>query len=316
MDVLAYQKEAIDIINKAFETNHLSHAYIFEGASGTGVLDAAYYFSQMLLCKGENKPCHICDNCEKIEHRVHPNIFLIEPISESIRKDQINSMIHEGHMSSITDKARIYIIKDAEKMNRASSNTLLKTLEEPSNDNYIILLCSNINTLLETIVSRCQIIRFKPINKLQVEDLLMKKDIESDKAFLLSELFSSFDEAYDFYNNSNAYLDYILKSFNNLSLNKDIYLDYIFNKNHFSNKQNVILYLQSLIIFEKELLKYLNNQSIHFASYINKINKETLTIDKIIENIELINDSLEKVLGNVSFELVFSLLSNKLIKGE
>ena len=313
MDILNYQKEAIDIINKAFELNHIAHAYIFEGSAGSGTLDAAYYFAEKMLCTADNKPCGVCDNCKNVINRVHSNIFLIEPISDSIKKDQINSLIHEDHMTSVTGKNRIYIIKDANAMNRASANTLLKTLEEPSSDNYFILLTPNTNSLLETIASRCQIIRFKPINKTQIENLLKDSDINVDASYLLSELFDSYDEAKTNYLSNLSFYEYIFKVFNELSLKKDIYINYLFNKNFFQNKDNVILLMKAIIVFEKELIKYLNNESIHFVTYINKIDKESLNINNLIKNIEVINEAIEKVNSNVNIDLVYTNLTIRLI---
>ncbi len=312
MDILTYQKEAIDIINKAFELNHLAHAYIFEGTNGSGTLDAAYYFAEKMLCTSDNKPCGVCDNCRNVINHVHSNIFLVEPISDSIRKDQINSLIHEDHMTSITGKNRIYIIKDAHLMNRASANTLLKTLEEPSSDNYFILITPNTNLLLETIASRCQIIRFRPINKTQIKDLLESSNIGEDASYLLSELFDSFDEAKEHYFNNTQLYEYIFRTYNDLALNKDLYINYLFNKNILSSKENIYTFMASLIILEKELIKYLNNEQIHFNTYINKINKDNLNIKTLIKNIEIINQAIEKINGNVSPELVFTNLCIKL----
>ena len=307
MDILSYQQEAIDKINQAFLINQLSHAYIFESdkATTSSLIEIAYYFAKKILCKSDQSPCNICDNCVKIEKRVHPNIFLIEPTNDTIKKDQINSLIHEGQMTSVTDKERIYIINNADAMNRSSSNTLLKFLEEPSPDNYIILITHNIHALLETIVSRCQIIRFKPINKRQIKDSLISEHLNNDTAFLLSELFGSFDTALSFYQNNQSLIEHIYKVFNKLSLSKDLYIEYYLNKNVFNDQDKIILMLNSLIILIKQEIKYKETDSnIYFIDYLNKIDKDELNIDTLIQQMEAINQAILEIKSKVNIDLV------------
>lgn len=312
MDILAYQKEAMAIIDNAFATNHLAHAYIFEGPMASGTIDAANYFASKLLCTSDNKPCGKCDNCLKVKEHIHSNVFIVEPIQNTIRKDQINSLIHEGHMSSVTSKERIYIIKDAHLMNRSSANTFLKTLEEPSDDNFFILLTDNLSALLETIVSRCQIIRFKPINTEQIEKLLNEKLNNKDYAYLLSELFLRFDEAIQFLNTHQALFDYIFKSFNDLVLGKDLYINYLFNKSQLMQDNNYKIYLDALLVFEKQMLKYQSSKINHFETYLNKIDKGTLDLNKIIKAIETISETKQKIESHVNIDLAFANMCIKL----
>ena len=258
MDIIKYQEEAINFINKVFESKHLSHAYIIEGDKGSGKMDVACYFCEMLFCENHNA-CGECDECLRIKTKIHPNIFIVEPIQDNIRKDQINSLIHEGQMTSVINPQKVYIIKDVEKMNKSSSNTLLKFLEEPNPNNYLILLTSNVDTLMDTISSRCQIIRLKSINKKEIIDLLLNDGVDSDTAFLLSELFGNYTDSIDAYNDSMNIIDFIYKMYNALSSNKDLYIEYYLNKQILNNSDYHNMFLQSLIIFIKEEMKYINN---------------------------------------------------------
>jgi len=307
MNIIDYQKEAVEFINRAFETNHLSHAYIFEGEAGSGGLELAYYFSEMLFCEEKNA-CGKCDECKRVKTRVHPNIFLIEPVQEVIKKDQINSIIHEGQMTSVINPERVYIIKDVEKMNKTSSNTLLKTLEEPNSNNYLILLSSNSENLLETITSRCQIIRLKPINKAEIRKLLESENIDSDTSFLLSEVFGSFDAALDAFSNQSNLFDHINKMFNAIVSNKDLYIEYYLNKNVFSSFDSSLIFLQSLIVFIKEELKYLHSNNVFFLTKFNKLDKNYIYEDQLIKQIESINESINELKSNVYVDLVYAKL--------
>ena len=85
--------------------------------------------------------------------------------NDVIKKEQITDVIKEFSMSGLENGARIYIISEADKMNVASSNALLKFLEEPVPNRYAILLTKNHKKLLDTIISRCQLLHFKPLSK-------------------------------------------------------------------------------------------------------------------------------------------------------
>ena len=195
MNIIDYQKEVINLIDNSFKKNQISHAYIFEGERGSGLKEVALYFAKKLLCLSDEKPCDKCANCKRVNNGTHANVMLISPVQGVVRKDQINSIIHEGSMTSLTDLNKIYIIDEADKMNRSSSNALLKFLEEPYPNNYLILLTENSNVLLETITSRTQLVRFKRINKTILVKNLQNDGIEKDVAYVLSELFGSFDES-------------------------------------------------------------------------------------------------------------------------
>ena len=193
MNIIDYQKEVINLIDNSFKKNQISHAYIFEGERGSGLKEVALYFAKKLLCLEDNKPCEKCANCKRVTNGTHTNVMIISPVQGVVRKDQINSIIHEGSMTSLTELNKIYIIEEAEKMNRSSSNALLKFLEEPYPNNYLILLTENSNVLLETITSRTQLVRFKRINKTILVTNLQNDGIEKDVAYILSELFGSYE---------------------------------------------------------------------------------------------------------------------------
>ena len=88
------QPEVIKLLHNAKNKNKLVHAYLFEGDSGTGILEAAKYFAMMLLCD-EETPCFKCNTCERIEYNSHLNVVLIEPIGDVIRKEQVENLMHD-----------------------------------------------------------------------------------------------------------------------------------------------------------------------------------------------------------------------------
>ena len=191
------QADVIKLLNNAKNKNKLVHAYLFEGDSGTGTLEAAKYFAMMLLCD-EEEPCFKCNTCERIEYNSHMNVVLIEPIGDVIRKEQVENLMHDFSMTSLEKGPQVYIIKDADKMNTSAANALLKFLEEPAKDHYAILLTNNHKRLLDTIVSRTQFIHFKPVPKNFIVEQLTNMGVDKDAAYVISHITADFGEAKKF----------------------------------------------------------------------------------------------------------------------
>ena len=192
--VLENQKEVIKLLTNSKDKNRLVHAYIFEGEDGVGTYEAALYFSMMLLCSN-NTPCLECTTCNRILNNEHSNVQVINPVNGVIKKEQITDVIKEFSMSGLEDGPRIYIINQADKLNVASSNALLKFLEEPVPNRYAIILTNNHNRLLDTIVSRCQLVRFKSLSKELMINYYKTLGVNEDVAYILSNLTSDYEEA-------------------------------------------------------------------------------------------------------------------------
>jgi hypothetical protein len=138
----------------------LLHAYIFEGARGTDKMRAAETFAKTVHCLGETpKPCGICLSCVKAEHGNHEDILYLTRDGNSIGVKQVEELQIRLRGKPFASERVIAVIDEAERMTPQSQNKLLKTLEEPSGGNIIILLTSNSALLLKTIQSRCAVLR-------------------------------------------------------------------------------------------------------------------------------------------------------------
>jgi DNA polymerase-3 subunit delta' len=183
-DILA-QDHIIDHFKKAMKADHLSHAYIFTGQDGIGKTLFAKEFIKALFCKNdENDSCNSCLNCIRIEENSHPDVFWteIEEKAKFIKIENIRNLQRSVRLSPLESDYKIFIIKDADRMNEEASNCLLKTLEEPPPNTIIILITNSIATIKETIRSRCQIIRFHPIPTHIIENQLAgKSDADANK---------------------------------------------------------------------------------------------------------------------------------------
>jgi len=193
-----YQSHVARILQNSFKYNKLAHSYIFEGPKGTKRFDTALFFAKALLCTAPDElhnPCGVCHQCVRIDHDTHPNVFIVRRDGEQIKKKQMKDLINEFSKASVEDGPRIYIIDEAERLNQESSNTLLKTMEEPGTDIYQILVTDQINSLLKTIVSRAQVIHFKPIDNDLIKADLLKNNVPTLFAEAIPEYTNNYDEA-------------------------------------------------------------------------------------------------------------------------
>ena len=179
MDKLSVvKKNYIDYINKIIENNKVSHAYLIEINDYDTDKKYIFDFIKMILCnisyeKLEKENNNIID---LIDNNDYPDIKVIEPEGSTIKKSQMIDLQKDYSNKSLLDGKRIYVVKEADKLNPASANTILKFLEEPEEDIIAILLTTNRYKIIETILSRCQILTLKensiPIIEDDVFDLL------------------------------------------------------------------------------------------------------------------------------------------------
>ena len=167
-------KKPIAILKSAMAKNRVAHAYLFYGAEGIGKRTVASVFARALNCTGEDPPCDRCPSCLKAEHRNHPNIIDIQAAGQFIKIDAIKEISAKMAFRPENGK-RVFILKDADKMNAPAANSLLKTLEEPSPHNVLILTTARPHALPMTIISRCQSLRFTPLKNEEVFQYLQEK---------------------------------------------------------------------------------------------------------------------------------------------
>src|SRR5699024_4653330 len=186
------QPLAARIMMNSFQKNRVSHAYLLQGAPGTGKKTIATLLAMTLLCeeKVDVEPCGECIQCKRILSRNHPDVHWVEPDGESIKKDQIIELRKEFTFTAYERSKKVYIIVNAELMTTQSANRILKYLEEPDQDTTAILLTDNGYWLLNTIKSRCQIIDLKPLDQLAFHNNIDEASElhEEEKVYQIREL--------------------------------------------------------------------------------------------------------------------------------
>lgn len=184
------QNKFVSYIEKIMMSNKLSHAYLIEMEDSSTEFPLVLLFVKMILCpleinKCDKLNCSKCNVCRLIDENNFPDFEIIEADGNQIKKNQLLDLKDEFQKTSLIGKRRVYVIKDAEKLNPSSANTILKFLEEPEENIIAILLTRNRYQVLDTILSRCQI--------LALNDASMVIRYDDEIALFLKYLFNGKD---------------------------------------------------------------------------------------------------------------------------
>lgn len=191
-DVYGHEKQ-IRVLQTSMSRDRIPHAYLFYGAEGIGKRTVAEVFAKALNCasgKDSLDACGACPSCLKIDHGNHPDVITIKAQGQFIRIQEIRELQEQMKFSPLEGEKRIFIIIDADRMNIASANAILKTLEEPSASNILVLLTSRPHQLPATVLSRCQHLRFSPLGRETVASFLEEKSSLDHKSAHLIALSS------------------------------------------------------------------------------------------------------------------------------
>ena len=210
-DKLIGNKHIKELLRRMLANNRVPHSLLFAGVEGVGKKRFALELAKAFVCQTPNN-CSACDNCstcrragkfvfpktddkdahQKVIFSEHADIGLVIPYNKNILVDAVRDLEKEANFRPYESNGRFFLIDDAEKLNTAkdnAANALLKTLEEPAPTSYIFLITSRPDSLLPTILSRCQTIRFAPIPTKEIENhLLETKKFSPDDALLLAKL--------------------------------------------------------------------------------------------------------------------------------
>ena len=159
-------------------TGNISHAYILSGEAGMGKKSLANAFALALLCeKGQADPCRQCHACKQVMSGNHPDlIYVTHEKPASIGVDDVRRQINDTiQVKPYSSAHKIYIVDEAEKMTVQAQNALLKTIEEPPAYAVILLLTTNAEAFLPTILSRCVQLKLKPLKDGEVKDYLVSR---------------------------------------------------------------------------------------------------------------------------------------------
>jgi len=193
----AKQPRLLSAFEHIIAQNHLAHAYLFAGMDGAGQPELAYWIAQRLFCLNvsEGQPDGTCEECVRIANGSHPDIVTVAPTGQSIHVDQVRYLKSEFSKSAVEGNRKLFIISDAEKMTASAANSLLKFIEEPSGNVTALLLTTNKQLMLPTIISRTQVIELPPLNAQALQQTFEEAGIPPNQAQLLRGLTNSLTQA-------------------------------------------------------------------------------------------------------------------------
>ena len=158
-----------DLIAKLIQQNKLPHALLVTGVNGCGKQTLANWLVKLLHCiypqqtlEGLTTACGQCKHCQLYQNESYPDSFTLAPEGNHIGVDEVRNINQFLQKTAMLGSYQTVVIEQSEKMTVAAANALLKTLEEPTQNTVIILLAQDKESLLPTIVSRCQLIDIRP----------------------------------------------------------------------------------------------------------------------------------------------------------
>lgn len=161
-DGILGQPKVREFLRATVSSARVSHAYLFCGPAGSNKTEAAIAFAQAILC--DRGGCGVCETCRRVARRKHPDVRVYAPEGSSgYLVDQVRSIVADASRSPIQAKRKVYILERVDALGVQAANAFLKTLEEPPSDVVMILLARTRESVLPTIVSRCQVVPFRTI---------------------------------------------------------------------------------------------------------------------------------------------------------
>ncbi len=191
------QPRVVQLLVKTMEKDRLAHAYLFEGSRGTGKKRVALQLAKSFFCRNREdaEACQACSDCKRIEHGNHPDVHIIEPDGQSIKKHQVEYLQKEFTYRGVESEKKVYIVNHADLMTASAANSILKFLEEPTSPTLALLLTEQGQKILPTIQSRSQLLTFAPLSRQLFLDKLEKEGNSSVVSSLLASLTTSYEEA-------------------------------------------------------------------------------------------------------------------------
>jgi DNA polymerase III gamma/tau subunit len=285
-------------------------AIIFNGPQGVGKFIAAKEFAKSINCTHETeqeedsslslfqdespiekksdidkiKPCNTCPSCKQIENGAHPDVRIIDfsfqallrkediKQQQSLKIDTVREFTKYVYKKPLLSEHKIFIINDADTLVTEAQNAMLKLLEEPPKNTFIILISSQKNTFLPTVLSRCHVIQFGPLSNENVEEILARNNISLDEADLLSRFSGgSVKTAED--------MKKIMKKIEKLDTSSPIYpfkISSTLPKDSFSARKEARLILN--ILLTKTHQKWITTNDAHQKNELKNLIQQTLKL--------------------------------------
>lgn len=313
------QPVAYRMMNNVFVESKLAHAYIFTGPNPSYLKDAAIYFAQSLVCEEDEMACEICNSCRRVKEQIYSDFIFIDGTTTSIKKQDIVKLQEKFSKSSIEHRGRkIYIIHHAENASDSAMNSLLKFLEEPTEEIYAILTVEQADRMLPTILSRCQLIQFKSQTMMDCYDELKKQELEEWDAYVLAQITRSVSHALELVEcDEYQHARYVFKEYMKLIFQQFDLATLLLQKELSSkkrdNKQTFMLFLDMFYYLVQDSICHKSECKDESWNYMMKEVQKHIIKKEILS--EVLLTSKDKLLKIVNVALLIDQFSNRLKEG-
>ena len=312
-------KQIIEHLKSAISAGKISHAYILNGENNAGKMMLAESFAMALQCEtGKEEACMQCRSCHQaVEHNQPDIIYVTHEKPNIISVDDIRHQLNNDMViKPYSSKYKIYIIDEAEKMNIQAQNALLKTIEEPPAYAVILLLTTNADSFLPTILSRCITLNLKTVKEELIKEHLMKVHRIPDYQ---AEVCASFAQgnvgkaiqlaSSDEFNELKSSVIGIVKKIEDM----DIYELNGIMKQISEYKNNMEDFFDLLILWYRDVLYYKSTENVTHLIFKDEVydikrqaaKKSYSGIERILSSIE---QTKRRLNANVNFDLSIELL--------
>lgn len=317
-DILG-NEQVIGHLQNAIRMDKVSHAYILNAPESSGKMMIAEAFAAALQCeKGGIEPCGACHSCRQAAGHNQPDIIYVQhEKTNTISVDDIREQLNQDiAVKPYAGKYKIYIVDEAEKMNVQAQNALLKTIEEPPAYAVILLLTTNADAFLPTILSRCIRLDLKPVANDRLKSYLMKHcsvvDYQADVCVAFSQGIVGKAIALASSAQFNEIRDAALQLVKRI---RDIELPEMIAavKQISEYKLDINDYFDIMMIWYRDVLLYKATADVNgliFKDEVYEIKKQAnlCSYHAIEENLEALDKAKLRLNANVNFELVIELL--------
>lgn len=267
--MIEYSKQILnnEYFNLVCNSTTNCNSFLFESSDNVFLNNFSLSFAKFLLCEGnDKKPCESCISCQKSNLLSHPDLIIYPKNKKSVLVDDVKNLIEQCYLSPIESNKKVFVFNNFSSANVQSQNKLLKILEEPPKNVFIILCVSNINKILPTIISRCKKFRLKPLSNLEVSNFL---NLNSEDSVIAEMAQGSLEKALKYLSNRD-----FVNTFNNCMQALNM-----------KNSQEV-LYYSSLISSSKEIFEYSIEilESVFRNIILIRLNKTNLINNKYLYN--------------------------------
>ena len=322
-----YQPVVYQTFLNALQKDQLSHAYLISGSNGAPLMDVANFFAKSILCDDPSPmACNSCITCLRVDDGNYPDFFVFDGSKATIKKDDVDTIETAFEKKAFENKGiRVYILHLIENMTVQAINSILKFLEEPGSKVYAFLTTNNENSILPTIISRCQVLRLRLIDKQIVIQDAIDNGVEKKDAELLSYFYNDGElikEILDDKASNNAFFT-AKECFEDILgvMDEGDKADIIYRSqsniiNKVKSKESCRYFINMLVMAFEDMINIKNQKEAFLESYATILDNLSQKLSHLDESlIELLKCS-SVVNTNVNIALLIDHLFNTITKEE